>query len=57
MDGVPKAIQAELSKKKEPVAELKRAEKIHGKLTLLFGASDKERNQAIVPMNVLKKKK
>ena len=49
--------RAELSKKKELVAELKRAEKMHGKLTLLFGATDKEHNQAVVLLHMLKNKK
>jgi uncharacterized protein YeaO (DUF488 family) len=49
--------RAELSKKKEPVAELKRAEKMHGKLTLLFQARDKEHNQAVVLLHMLKNKK
>ena len=49
--------RAELSKKKELVAELKRAEKMHGKLTLLFGARDMEHNQAVVLLHMLKNKK
>jgi len=49
--------RAELSKKKEPVAELKRAEKMHGKLTLRFGARDKEHNHAVVLLHMLKNKK
>jgi uncharacterized protein YeaO (DUF488 family) len=49
--------RAELSKKKELVAELKRAEKMHGKLTLLFAARDQEHNQAVVLLHTLKNKK
>lgn len=49
--------RAELMKKKELMAELKRAEKTHGTLTLLFGAKDKEHNQAIVLLNLLKNRK
>jgi uncharacterized protein YeaO (DUF488 family) len=49
--------RAELAKKKELMTELKQAEKTHGTLTLVFGAKDKERNQAIVLMNLLKNKK
>jgi uncharacterized protein YeaO (DUF488 family) len=49
--------RTELSKKKELVAELKRAEKMHGKLTLLFGARDKEHNQAVVLLHMLKNRK
>jgi len=47
--------RAELAKKKAPMAELKRAEKTNGTLTLLFGAKDKEHNQAVVLLNLLKK--
>ena len=49
--------RAELSKKKELLAELVRAEKMHGKLTLLFGARDKEHNQAVVLLHMLENKK
>jgi uncharacterized protein YeaO (DUF488 family) len=49
--------KAELAKKKELISELKQAEKTHGTLTLVFGAKDKERNQAIVLLNLLKNKK
>ena len=45
--------RAELSKKKELVAELK----LHGKLTLLFAARDKEHNQVVVLLHMLKNKK
>jgi uncharacterized protein YeaO (DUF488 family) len=48
---------AELAKKKELMTELKQAEKTHGTLTLVFGAKDKEHNQAIVLMNLLNKNK
>jgi uncharacterized protein YeaO (DUF488 family) len=49
--------RAELAKKKEPMAELKQAEKTHGTLTLLFAAKDKEYNQAVVLLNLLTNKK
>jgi uncharacterized protein YeaO (DUF488 family) len=49
--------RAELAKKKELMAELKRAQKTHGTLTLLFGAKDKEHNQAVVLLNVITNKK
>lgn len=49
--------RAELATKKELMTELKKAEKTHGTLTLVFGAKDKERNQAIVLLNLLKNKK
>jgi uncharacterized protein YeaO (DUF488 family) len=43
--------RAELTKKKELMTELMQAEKMHGTLTLVFGAKDKERNQAIKNKN------
>jgi uncharacterized protein YeaO (DUF488 family) len=49
--------RAELSKTKELLAELKRAEKMHGKLTLLLGAGDQEHNQAVVLLHRIKNKK
>jgi uncharacterized protein YeaO (DUF488 family) len=49
--------RAELSKKKELVAELKRVKKMHGRLTLLFAARNKEHNQAVVLLRMLKNKK
>lgn len=49
-----KRYRAELHQKKELLTELKRMEKEHGTLTLLFGAKDKEHNQAVVLAEVLK---
>jgi len=49
-----KKYRAELKQKKELLAELKRIEKEHGTLTLLFGAKDEEHNQAVVLAKVLK---
>ena len=49
--------RAELAKKKDLMAELKQAEKTRGTLTLLFGAKDKEYNQAVVLLSLLKHKK
>ena len=46
--------QLELKKKSEPLAELRKLEKEHGTLTLLFGARDEEHNQAIVLAESLK---
>ncbi len=43
----------ELAGKKEPVAQLRRLAREHGTLTLLFGAKDKERNNARVLAEVL----
>jgi len=48
--------RAELTRKNEQIAELKRLEEKHGTVTLLFGAKDEERNQAAVLLKVLKKK-
>ena len=50
-----KKYQAELEKKKEGLAELKKLEKEHGTVTLLFGARDAEHNQAVVIAQALKK--
>ncbi|PYT98957.1 MAG: DUF488 domain-containing protein [Acidobacteria bacterium] len=51
-----KTYQAELKKKKDSLAELKKLEKEHGTLTLLFGARDPEHNQAVVIAEALNKK-
>jgi uncharacterized protein YeaO (DUF488 family) len=49
-----KKYQAELKKKKQTIAELKKLEQQHGTLTLLFGAKDEEHNQAVVLAHALK---
>lgn len=49
-----KKYQAELKKKSEWIAELKKLEKEHGTLTLLFGARDPQHNQAVVLAEALK---
>ncbi len=46
--------RTELGKKKDLLQELKKMEKEHGTLTLLFGAKDEENNQAVVLAAVLK---
>ncbi len=46
--------RAELVKRKDLLAELKKIEKEHGTLTLLFGAKDEEHNQAVVLAEVVK---
>lgn len=51
-----KRYRLELAKKKELVDALKKLEKEHGTLTLLFGARDEEHNQAVVLAETLKKK-
>jgi uncharacterized protein YeaO (DUF488 family) len=50
-----KKYQEELKKKKEWIAKLKKLEKEHGTVTLLFGAGDTEHNQAVVLAKALKK--
>jgi uncharacterized protein YeaO (DUF488 family) len=44
----------ELAKKKELVVELKKMQKEHATLTLLFGAKDEEHNQAVALADVLR---
>jgi uncharacterized protein YeaO (DUF488 family) len=51
-----KRYRAELKQKKELLGQLKKIEKEHGTLTLLYGAKDTEHNQAIVLAEVLKGK-
>ena len=51
-----KKYRTELVKKKPLVSELRKMEKEHGTLTLLFGAKDEEHNQAVALAEVLKKK-
>lgn len=51
-----KKYQAELKEKTAWLAELKRLEKQHGTLTLLFGARDPEHNQAVIIAEALKRK-
>jgi len=57
MAGVPETIQSRAGGEVRVVSELKQAEKTHGTLTLVLGAKDEERNQAIVLLNLLKNKK
>ena len=52
-----KRYKTELGKKKELLGELKRQEKEHGTVTLLFGSKDEKKNQAVVLANILKGKK
>ncbi len=49
-----KKYRTELKKKTDLLTELKKKEKEHGTLTLLFGARDSEHNQAVVLGEVLK---
>ena len=50
-----KKYRGELKKKEDFIAALKKLEKEHGTLTLLFGARDVENNQAVVLAKLLKK--
>jgi uncharacterized protein YeaO (DUF488 family) len=43
-----KKYRAELAARRGMIAELRKMEKEHGTLTLLFGAKDEEHNQAVV---------
>jgi len=49
-----KRYRAELAKKRELFSEIKRLEKEHGKVTLLFGRRDEKQNQAVVLASMLK---
>lgn len=51
-----KKYQAELQGKKDSLAELKKLEKQHGTLTLLFGARDPDHNQAAILAEALKRR-
>ena len=55
--GFQKRYRAELTKKSELIGKLHKAEKEHGTITLLFGAKDEERNQAVVLRAVLKRRR
>jgi uncharacterized protein YeaO (DUF488 family) len=48
---------AELSKKKELLREVKRLEREHGRVTLLFGRKDQTHNQAVLIAAALKGRK
>ena len=45
--------QAELTEKKELILQIEHLEKVHGTLTLLFAAREKEQSQAAVLINLL----
>ena len=51
-----KKYRAELGKKKEQISNLKKIEREHRTLTLLFGAKDESHNQAVLLAEVLKSK-
>ena len=52
-----KRYRGELARKKELLAEVKRLEKEHGKVTLLYGRNDEIRNQAVLIAAALKGRK
>jgi uncharacterized protein YeaO (DUF488 family) len=52
-----KRYHAELAKKKELLDELRKMEKEHGTLTLIFASKDEEHSQAAVLAEVLRKRK
>jgi len=52
-----KRYRAELKNKGTLFAELKRLEKEHGKVTLLFGSKDEKQNQAVILAAILQGKK
>lgn len=47
----------ELKKKKESLNEIRKLEREHGTVTLLYGRNDEKQNQAVVLAKVLKRKK
>lgn len=51
-----KKYKADLKKKEQWLTELKKLEKQHGTLTLLYGARDPEHNQAVVLAKALKER-
>jgi uncharacterized protein YeaO (DUF488 family) len=51
-----KMYRTELKKKENLMEELKKREKEHGTVTLLFGAKDEEHNQAVVLAKALKER-
>ncbi|MGE5352305.1 MAG: DUF488 domain-containing protein [Acidobacteriota bacterium] len=56
-DDFKKKYLAELSHKKDLLSVVREAEKEHKVVTLLYGAKDKEHNQALVIAEILEKQK
>lgn len=52
-----KRYRKELAGKKDLLAEIKKLEKQHKKVTLLFGRKDEKQNQAVILAQILKGKK
>ena len=46
--------QTELTDKRELILQIEHLEKVHGNITLLFAAKEKEQSQAAVLLNLLK---
>ena|SRR5690349_15661682 len=55
--GFQKRYRAELTKKKDLLAQIRQAEREHDTVTLLYGAKDEEHNEAVVLRDVLKAKR
>ena len=51
-----KKYKAELGKKKELLSELKKLQKEHGTMTLLYGSKDEKQNQAVVLAQMIRGK-
>jgi uncharacterized protein YeaO (DUF488 family) len=51
-----KRYMAELSKKKDLLSEIRKLEKEHGAVTLVYGRNDEKRNQAVIIAGALKAK-
>ncbi|HEY2545935.1 MAG TPA: DUF488 family protein [Candidatus Acidoferrum sp.] len=54
--GFQKKYRSELAQKKELLKELRKMEKEHGTLTLVYGAKDEQNNQAVVLADVLSRR-
>jgi uncharacterized protein YeaO (DUF488 family) len=52
-----KRYRSELAKKKDLLKEVKKLEREHGNLTLLYGRKDEKQNQAVLIASALKGKK
>lgn len=52
-----KRYRAELAKKKDLLEEVKRLEREHGTVTLVYGRNDEKQNQAVLIVAALKRKK
>ena len=55
-DEFKKKYKAELAEKKELLVELKKLQKEHGTVTLLYGSKDEKQNQAVVLAQMIRGK-